>query len=148
MTYPEPAVEAAISQVVPLQMNVKEEATKPVIERIRHVWTPDIRLIGPDSFDYGGWNGYLPPFEYIPQLLVTRAMATLRQHQFEAAATLYEDVLKRYPTSFAAPEALYFLGVARYEASGEGGDLTRPWHQLQSRYPASNWRIRQSFVEK
>jgi hypothetical protein len=47
-----------------------------------------------------------------------------------------------------APEAQYYLGVARYKASYEGADLAKGWHRLQTRYPESIWRTKQSFIER
>ena len=47
-----------------------------------------------------------------------------------------------------APEAQCYLGVARYKASHEGADLAKGWHRLQTRYPESNWRTKQSFNER
>jgi hypothetical protein len=38
-------------------------------------------------------------------------------------------VLTRCPTSAVAPEAQYYLAVARYKASHEGADLAKGWHR-------------------
>ncbi|MGH3924265.1 MAG: thioredoxin fold domain-containing protein, partial [Pseudonocardiaceae bacterium] len=55
------------------QVNTQEKAGKPIVERYRQVWTPDIRVLDPDGFEYYHWSGYLPPFEFVPQLLVGEA---------------------------------------------------------------------------
>lgn len=39
----------------------------------------------------------------------------------------------------AASEALYWLGVADYRASGDPGSLVRRWGDLRERYPRSPW---------
>lgn len=148
VTYREPAVvETVNSLFVPVQLNVKEDSSRPIVERYRHVWTPDIRVLGADGFDYCHWNGYLPPFEFVPRLLVGQAQARLRSRDFAGAADVYEDVLRRFPTSEAAPEAQYFLAAAKYEASQNPTELHAGWHRLQTRYPDSPWRVRQSFSE-
>ena len=87
-------------------------------------------------------------FEFVPQLLVALGQARLRLHEEARAAALYEEVLSRFPTSAVAPEAQYYLGVARYKASHEGADLAKAWHRLQTRYPESIWRVKQSFIER
>lgn len=148
MTYPDPAVATTINQhVVPLQINTQQEAGKPVIERYRQTWTPDIRILDADGFEYYRWNGYLPPFEFLPQLLVAEAQAYLRLNQLQQAAALYAEVLGRFPTSAVAPETQYYLAVAQYKQSHEGADLRSGWQQLQRRYPESSWRLKQSFIE-
>src|SRR5579884_4255079 len=148
VTYPDAEVAEIINRrFVPVQVNTQEEANKSLIERFRQVWTPDLRVLGTDGFDYYQWNGYLPPFEFLPQLLVAQAQALLRQHDESGAAEVYQDVLRRFPTSTIAPEALYYLAVAKYKASGEGKDLDISWRQLRSRFPNSAWRIKQLFKE-
>ena len=63
------------------------------------------------------------------------------------AAALYDDVLRRFPTSAVAPEAQYFLAVAKYKASHQADDLRGGWRRLQTRFPDSIWRVKQSFRE-
>lgn len=148
VTYPDTEVAETINdRFVPIQINTQEATNKPVIERFRQAWTPDIRILDGDGFEYYRWNGYLPPFEYLPQLLVGQGQARLRRGDETGAAGIYQEVVRRFPTSFAAPEAEYYLAVARYKASGEGKDLDIGWRELRSRYPQSIWRIRQLFKE-
>jgi outer membrane protein assembly factor BamD (BamD/ComL family) len=64
-----------------------------------------------------------------------------------AAAATYEDVLRRFPTSDVAPEAQYFFAVASYKQTHAPDDLVDNWKRLQSLYPTSIWRTKQSFTE-
>jgi hypothetical protein len=144
VTYQEAAViESINSRFVPIQVNVSEEAGKPLIERYRQAWTPDLRVLGPDGFEFYRWNGYLPPYEFLPQLLVGAAQAHFRQHDFEQATATYEEVLRRFPSSYFAPEAMYYLAAAKYKHTHESTALAAGWRQLRSRYPDSIWRMRQ-----
>ena len=149
VTYPEPAVvEAVNTRFVPLQIDVTRDDAKPLIDRFREAWTPDVRVLGPDGFDYYRWNGYLPPFEFLPQLLVAQAHTCLRMNDPVGAASICDDVLHRFPTSAVAPEAAYFLAVAKYKSSQEPADLLEGWQWLQSAYPDSVWRVKQLFTER
>jgi len=149
VTYPEQSVAATIAAYcVPVQINTQDGSGADIVERFRQVWTPDVRVLAADAFELYRWNGYLPPFEFLPQLLVAIGQARLRQHDEGGAATVYEDVLARFPTSAVAPEAQYYLAVARYKASHEGADLINGWKRLRARYPESIWRVKQSFSEK
>jgi TolA-binding protein len=148
VTYSESTVADEIGErFIPVQLNVQAPATKPVSERYRQVWTPDLRLLGPDGFELYRWNGFLPPFEFLPQLLVAEAHGFLRLDDHRRAATIFDEVLRRFPTSSVAPEAQYFLAVSKYKASHEGADLLGGWKLLQARYPDSIWRVKQSFSE-
>ena len=149
MTYPEDTVADAINRLtVPVQYDSTVEASAPVVERYRHVWTPDIRILDSEGYDLAHWNGYLPPYEFVARLLTETAFARLRLRQYHDAISLYEEVLRRFPTSAAAAEAIYFLGVAQYRANPAGDDLRKQWRYLQSRFPESEWRIKQSFIEQ
>lgn len=150
VTYPEPFVaETIMDRFVPVHVNALEEWGHPIVERYRQVWTPDIRVLGTDGYDYYHWNGYLPPAEFVPQLLVGQGQAYLRLHDEPRAADVYADVLRRFPTSAVAPEAAYFYAIARYKTTHEAVDLrgSNGWKRLQTRYPNSIWRLKQSFNE-
>jgi TolA-binding protein len=148
VTYREPTVADTINErFAAVQVNTLEESAQPVIERYRQAWTPDVRVLAPDGYELYRWNGYLPPFEFIPQLLAAQAQALLRMGDLDRAASVYEEVLRRFPTSAVAAEAQYYLGVAKYKGSHEPNDLAGSWDQLRSRYPESIWRVKQSFTE-
>ena len=118
MTYSEREVAATIPALfVPCQVNVQTEAAKAPIQRYHQAWTPDIRLLAPDGSELYAWQGYLPPFEFLAQLLAGEGNARLRLSELTRAAAIYEDVLHRFPSSAVAPESQYFLAVARYKAS-------------------------------
>lgn len=147
MTYQEPAVIDTINErFVPIQVNTQEESSRSVVERYRQVWTPDLRVLGSDGYEYYHWNGYLSPFEFLPQLLAGQAQATLRMNDEIGAAGLYGELLRRFPTSSLAPEAQYFLAVARYKSSHKPEDLLDGWRRVQVRYPNSIWRVKQEFI--
>ena len=146
MTYPEIPVQEAIGRLtIPCQLDNTVDANQPTLQRYRHVWTPDLRVLESDGNELYRWNGYLPPSEFVPQLLVAVAHARLRRKEFDGAAALYEESLHRYPTSLVAAEAEYYLGVSRYRKSHEASDLTRAWHELEKRHPNSEWTVKQDF---
>ncbi|MEZ5374139.1 MAG: hypothetical protein R2704_15705 [Microthrixaceae bacterium] len=151
MTYPDESVQTTIARYFePVQIDTQDgtEATAAAVRKFRQVWTPDLRILDAEGVELYRWNGYLPPSEYVAQLLAGRAHALLRSGLDADAAEAYQDVLRRFPTSFVAPEAAYFAAVAAYRGSGDPPDLIDNWQQLQRRYPDSTWRVRQSFIEE
>lgn len=132
---------------VPLQVDTQEEESRSMVECFQQAWTPDLRILSSQGVELYHWNGYLPPFEFLPQLLVAQAQARLRLQDPGSAAAVYRNVLERFPTSAVAPEAQYFLAVSLYKSSHKASDLLNHWHQLQTRYPKSVWRLKQSFIE-
>jgi len=141
-------IETITARFVPVQINTQEAAGQPLVQRFYQVWTPDLRVVSPDGVDLYHWNGYLPPAEFVPQLLVAQAQTLLRLHDEPGAAAVYREVLERFPTSAVAPEAQYFFAVSAYKHSHNASDLLDNWRRLQTRYPDSIWRVKQSFIEE
>ncbi len=121
------------------------ESNKSLLERFRHIWTPDLRILDSTGFELYRWNGYLPPAEFAAQLLVALGHARLRLRQFELAEKHYADILRRFPTSLVAPEAQYFAAVTAYRKTGEANSLLHGWHALEITYPNSEWTVKQNF---
>ncbi len=146
MTYPEVPVREAIERLtVPFQIDNTVDANQPVLDRYRHVWTPDLRVLDADGTELYRWNGYLPPYEFAPQLIAAVAHARLRRKEFDKARALYEEVVRRFPTALIAAEAQYYAGVSAYRASHNASDLLHAWHDLEKGYPQSEWTVKQNF---
>ncbi len=146
VTYPQSFVQDIVNNYCSaVQVNNSLDENKPVVERFRHIWTPDLRILDGNGFELYHWNGYLPPAEFAAQLLVALGLAYLRLRRFEAAEACYADALHRFPTALAAPEAAYFAAVTAYRKSGEGNALLHGWHDLEKVYPGSAWTVKQNF---
>ena len=146
MTYPQAFVQDIIeAHCIPAQVNTTFDANQQIVERFRHIWTPDLYILDGAGFDLYHWNGYLPPAEFAARLLTGLGHARLRLRQFDEAANLYADVLQRFPTTFAAPEAQYFAGVTAYRKTGEANGLLHGWHELEKTYPQTEWAVKQNF---
>ena len=131
-----------------MHIDTTEQSNSGMVERFRQIWTPDLRVLGPDGFEYDAWQGYWPPSELTARLLLGRARALARQRREEEAEAAYEEVLRRFPSSYAAPEAAYWRAVCRYKRTHEPNDLLGGWRRtLHTRYPDSQWRTAQSWSE-
>ncbi len=148
MTYPHDYVSEAIVQyTVPLQIDNTKPENAQLLARVHHIWTPDVRILNDEGDELYRWDGYLPPAEFVARLLCAVAMAHLREKRFNRAEALYVEVLRSYSTTYAAPEAQYYLGVSRYRRDPESDELLTQWANLRSRYPESEYRVKQSFKD-
>jgi hypothetical protein len=146
VTYPEVFVSEAIGRLTaPFQLDNSVESNQPLLERYRHVWTPDLRILDLDGTELYRWSGYLPPAEFAPQLIAAVAHARLRRKEYDKAKALYEEVIRRFPTSLVAAEAEYYVGVSAYRASHSSSDLLKAWHELEKSHPESEWTVKQNF---
>ena len=141
-------VARAIEQyVIPVQVPTLDAGSASIVKRFQQFWTPTVMLLSPEGNIYDEWSGYLPPGLFLPRLLLGLGRAALKQDRFEEAARWFDEVTEKYPLSDVAPEATYWAAVSRYKGSHEAEDLLGGWKKLQSRYPESPWRVRQSFTE-
>ena len=148
MTYPQrPIVDLITANAIPLQIDNSKADNNLFLHGIHHIWTPDVRILDHHGFELYRWDGFLPPPEFAARALCGFAMAQLRLKRFDRAEALYVDALRRFSTTYAAPEAQYYLGVTRYRRDPNGDDLLDQWANLRSRYPASEYRVKQSFKE-
>lgn len=148
MTYPQALVgETIAAHAIPVQIDNSDPEHHRLLHSVHHIWTPDIRIMYHDGYELYRWDGFLPPFEYTARLQCAFGMAFLRLKRYDDAEQCYLDVLKRFSTSYAAPEAQYYLGVTRYRRDPESDELLTQWATLRSRYPASEYRVKQSFKD-
>lgn len=148
MTYPQDEVREAISaHAIPVQIDNSKTEPQRFLHSIHHIWTPDVRIVHYDGYELYRWEGYLPPFEYIARLQCGFGLGYLRLKRYDDAERCYLDVLRRFSTSYAAPEAQYYLGVTRYRRDPDSDELLTQWANLRSRYPESEYRVKQSFKD-
>ena len=148
MTYPQlPVVDAIVSNGIPVQIDNSKQENNNFLHSIHHIWTPDIRILYHDGFELYRFDGFLPPSEFIARTIAGYGMAYLRLKRFDQAEACYVDVLRRFSTTYAAPEAQYYLGVTRYRKDHNSDELPTQWANLRSRYPNSEYRVKQSFKE-
>ncbi len=148
MTYPQTEVaETILAHSIPVQFDNSKKENNLFLHGLHHIWTPDIRILNHDGYELYRWDGFLPPSEFIARTLCGFALAYLRLKRFEQAEAVYVDVLKRFSTTYAAPEAQYYLGVTRYRRDPDSDELLTQWANLRSRYPESEYRVKQSFKD-
>lgn len=148
MTYPQDLVKEAITAyAIPVQIDNSDPKNNIFLHSLHHIWTPDIRIINTDGYEMYRWDGFLPPFEFVARLQCGFGLAFLRLKRFDEAERCYVDVLRRFSTSYAAPEAQYYLGVTRYRRDPDSDEMLTQWAELRSRYPGSEYRVKQSFKE-
>ena len=148
MTYPQvPVAEAILAHSIPVQVDNSNPENNRFLHDIHHIWTPDIRILYHDGFELYRWDGFLPPPEFVARTLCGFGFSYLRLKRFDQAEAAYLDVLQRFSTTYAAPEAQYYLGVSRYRRDPDSDELLTQWANLRSRYPSSEYRVKQSFKE-
>lgn len=141
MTYSDPSVAALLNDAfVPLQAEIM--GAVELRRKYHAVWTPNLQVLDTRGDPIYRTDGWLPPGEFVPFLLVALGQFHFLRHRYLLAVAVLEDVGLRYPRSSYAPEALYYLGTSRYMVNRDRSTMEATWRELQRRYPDSPWAIR------
>ena len=142
VSYPQPAViDFTTTHLVPLQIPADN---KELGSKYAAKWTPLLLLLDAGGQEYYRTLGFFTPQELIASLLLGLAKASFDRAQRPAAIQYCERILKEFPKSGSAPEAVYLKGVAGYIESHDVNHLKELHQTLQRDFPASTWAMRAS----
>jgi outer membrane protein assembly factor BamD (BamD/ComL family) len=126
---------------LPVRVHVREqpEAWKRLGERFGVQWTPTILVVDPSGEERHRIEGFLPADELLAQLTLGLGKSAFARQQFGEAERWFREAVERHPDTSAAPEALYWAGVALYKKSNDATALAHTAEALTRRYPESVW---------
>ena len=138
VTYPDSNVCFSVeNSFIPLQIDFSKNKT--MVKRYAVKWTPTIIILDSDGEEHHRFVGYLPPEDFIAQILFGKGKAEFDLDHFEQAMQCFQEILVRFPRADAAPQAQYYLGVSKYKASHDPKQLKSGLEVLQRDYPNSEW---------
>jgi hypothetical protein len=135
---------------LPARIHVREQKDDwaRYSERYGVQWTPTILVLDPSGTERHRVEGFLPAAELIGQLALGLGHSAFARQQFGEAEKRFREVVDRHPTSSAAPEALYWAGVARYKATNDAGALAETAGAFARRFQDSAWAKKASVWQK
>jgi hypothetical protein len=116
-----------------------ETGARSLASDFRVVWTPTLIILDYYGKEHQRTVGFLPPHEMVASLLLGIGKVAFEHDQFNEAVIQFNTLLNGHPKCAAAPEAVYWRGVARYKSSHAAGALKDAYQQLLSEYPESAW---------
>ena len=84
-------------------------------------------------------EGFLPGDDFLSQLMLGRAQIAFAQQQWDEAEKRFREIVDKFPNTDAAPEALYWAGVARYKATHDHTPPKETAQAFKTRYQDSSW---------
>ena len=141
--YPDPNVRQLITErFIPVRIHIKEQPT--MWKRFDVRWTPTVVVLAPSGREGRRVEGYLPADELLGQLGLGLGFLAVERKDWPAARTEFDRVVERFPNTDAAPEALYWSGVAKYSASHDASALKELGREFRQRYTNTAWAKRAS----
>ena len=139
--YSNPQVASFIkTHFVPVRVHAKEqrEQFQQLGARFGAQWTPTILVTNSDGIERHRIEGFLPPEDFLTQLMLAVGHAAFAEGQFATAEERFRDVVAQHAFTDAAPEALYWAGVSRYKATNDPRALKETADAF-AKYPDSQW---------
>jgi tetratricopeptide (TPR) repeat protein len=140
--YTDPRVVSFINDhFVPVRLHVRDQADefKQLGAKYNAQWTPTILVIDPTGEERHRIEGFLPANDFLAQLALGLGHSAFARSDFAEAERWFREVVERYPDTEAAPEALYWAGVARYKATGDPAALRETAQQFRQRHQDTSW---------
>lgn len=140
--YPDERVARFIQEnFIPARVHVKDQAEdyRRFAQRYKSQWTPTLLVIDSEGTERHRIEGFLPAEDLLAQLLLGLGHSAFARERWDEAERRFREVVDRYPASDAAPEALYWAGVARYKERGDAGALAQTGREFTKRYQDTSW---------
>lgn len=127
---------------IPASFQTSEEQGLSVAYNVE--LTPTFILADEGGKELERWVGFLPPQDFISQMLLSEGLASFHRKRFKDAEGAFSRILDLRPEAAVAPEARYYLGVTLYMETGDAEHLARTWESMNRRYPGDAWTKRAS----
>ena len=101
-------------------------------------------IIDPDGKERYRTSGFLPKEDFLAELEFGLAKTAFAHKQWQDAASLFDEFVKKHPNSDLAPQALYWAGVSKYQGTHDHHVLGDTARAFQKQYTNSSWARRAS----
>ena len=102
-------------------------------------WTPTQIILDSNGVERHRMEGFYPTDDFLAQLQLGLAKLRFQTEDFVDAARRFRSIYEVHPASSAAPEAMYWAGVADYKATQEASHLKETGQKLANQYPNTEW---------
>jgi hypothetical protein len=138
VTYPYSDVASYIStNFIPLKVMLNRREDWPFFRAYNMLWTPTIAFMDRNGAMHYQSPGFLTPADFLSMLRIGKARCLMPWTRSREAAAELETAIGA-GGSFV-PEALYWLGVARFLERRETVGMWQAWNRLSAEYPDSPW---------
>lgn len=140
--WPDPRVVSFVTEnFIPARVHVKDDSAlfQKYGEKYNAQWTPTILMLDPGGEEHHRIEGFLPADEFLAQLMLGRAQIAFAQQKWDEAERRFREIVDKFPDTDAAPEALYWAGVAPYKGTNDAAALKRTADAFKDRYQDTSW---------
>jgi len=143
VTFPDPRVRSFLAEHfrgVRFDLATPHPDFKEATATAKIVWAPTVIVLDPRGREWRRSTGWLPPEEWIADLMLPIALDRLQHRRFDDSARLLARVVEETPDAPAAAEALHWLGIVEFLAGNRDmAKLAARWNEVRRRYPGTRF---------
>ena len=144
MTYPDPLVQSALTDLVAgvrLDLGERHEDFTEAAAMTKVRFSPRFRFFSADGKRLlREWSGWLLPTELVAEMRIARGEDALHRAAFEDAVKEFDAALEISPEGPAVAEALYQRGMSAFIAGKfDWEPLRRDWQAVVEGFPGTRW---------
>jgi TolA-binding protein len=126
---------------LPARVHVKDDAAlfQKYGDMYSAQWTPTVLELDSDGVERHRIEGFLPNDDFLAQLMLGRAQMSFAAGEWDDAERRFREIVDKLPDTDAAPEALYWAGVAPYKKTHDPSSLKKTATAFKDRYKESSW---------
>jgi Thioredoxin-like domain len=102
-------------------------------------WTPTLLVHDAKGREHHRIVGFVPAEDFLAHLKLGKGKMFFDRFRFAEAIEAFTAVVEQHAGSGPAPEAIFFLGVAKYWKSHDPKGLRWAYDTLTARFPQSEW---------
>jgi hypothetical protein len=140
--WPDPRVVKFVDEnFIPARVHVKDDSAlfQKYGEKYNAQWTPTILELDSTGEERHRIEGFLPLEDFLAQLMLGRAQIAFAEQKWDEAERRFREIVEKFPETDAAPEALYWAGVAPYKGKHDAASLKRTAEAFKERYQDTSW---------
>ena len=140
--WPDPRVVKFVNDnFLPARVHVKDDAAlfQKYGDKYSAQWTPTILELDSEGVERHRIEGFLPNDDFLAQLMLGRAQMAFAAGEWDDAERRFREIVDKLPNTDAAPEALYWAGVAPYKKTHDPSSLKATAKSFKDRYQATSW---------
>lgn len=120
-------------------MRINREKQGSLFKTYAITWTPTIIIMDPEGEEHYRFTGFLPPAEFSAAIILEGAKTELDLKNYDLAIKCFDEVIEKYPGTFAVPESIFYLHVAKYLSTHDPKNLRAGFDVLAKEFPGSVW---------
>jgi len=126
-------------EFVPVKSQCFWDKRTDLMKQFNIAWTPTLLVHDSIGNEHHRVVGFVPVEDFLAHLKLGKGKMFFNRFRFAEAIEEFTAVSEQHPTAGATPEAIFFLGVAKYWKSHDPKGLRWGYDTLAARFPQSEW---------